>query len=79
MSKHVCCKHGRILKIDKNGVMAMELIEAGGKPYRLFSYDRWICPDPDCDTVILAGHGAAMYPGSSGYAANIEYMQIEFW
>lgn len=55
----VCVKCGRILKIDKNGVVAMELMDDGIEPYRIFMFDRWKCPE--CGVEMLKGQGQAAY------------------
>lgn len=55
----VCTKCGRLMKPDKIGVTALELIEEGGRPYRTYSYDEYKCPK--CDHIILCGNGAPSY------------------
>lgn len=50
MSEYVCVKDGRILRIQKNSVLA-ELLDGAGESYKIFYADRWGCPK--CGFAIL--------------------------
>ena len=60
MKAPVCVECGRIFKIFKNGVIAIEYIEKDCKtPYKLYRVDLWKCPG--CDWKILSGFGDPIY------------------
>ena len=75
----VCVKHGRLMKIRKNGVCAQENIDEKGKPYKIFSYDRWGCPVEGCENIVLAGHGDPTHRGTADFDKEKRLVEIEYW
>lgn len=57
----VCVRCGRLMKVAKISVTAVELIDENGKRYRSFSYDKKKCPNGECGYEVLVRHGAPNY------------------
>lgn len=77
--KIVCVVHGRIMRMEKCGVMAQENIDSNGEPYEIYSYDKYACPEPGCPSVILAGHGDPIHREANNFAEQLARVEIEYW
>ena len=76
--RYVCVKCGRSMKPEKNGVEALETVDRRGKPYRIWSSDKWRCPC--CGFEILAGFAERpTYPDQDGYNERLKNIEIPFF
>ena len=55
MPKQICVKCSREFKIERNGVMVIEMFSYPPQPYKIWSADIWKCPT--CEREIIAGFG----------------------
>lgn len=69
----VCVGCGRLMKIDRNSVTAVELIKEDGERYRSFNYDQWKCPG--CGHKVLVGHGRAIH----NEALMPQFPDVTYW
>jgi hypothetical protein len=77
--KIVCIVHGRVMRMEKSGVLAQENIDAKGVPYKIYSYDMYVCPEVGCPNVILAGHGNPVHYGTEKFEEWQPQVEEEFW
>ena len=57
MSKVICTKCNVKMEHVRSGVYVLETYEDGEKPYKVWSADRYICPNCDTELVTGFGHG----------------------
>ena len=76
--QYVCVKCRRSMKPEKNGVDAMETVDKRGKPYRIWSADKWRCTN--CGFEILAGFAEKpTYSDQDSYNERLKNIEISFY
>lgn len=73
----VCVKCGRIMRVKRNGVCALEKVGPNARPYRIFYADLKQCPE--CEAEILSGFGLPIYPEANGFEELLKEVAITFW
>jgi DNA-directed RNA polymerase subunit RPC12/RpoP len=74
---YVCVKDGRVLKIAKNGVYA-ELLDDAGQPYKIYSTDRWACPECGFEILVTAPNAIVQAYQTAPYSHfkdRVDYIQ----
>lgn len=72
---YICVQCGRILRIVKNGVYAEELTDI--TPYRIWSTDKWGCPECRFEILVTAPMPSSEYWQDS-YAKYDERVEVRF-
>ena len=53
MSKIICVTCGREMRVCTMGIIVIEMFGKSERPYRLWSADRYLCPE--CNTEVVSG------------------------
>lgn len=59
MSKIICVTCGRAMRVGTNGITVIELFGDPARPYKLWSADKYVCPD--CNTEVVSGFADKAY------------------
>lgn len=78
LTRIVCVKCGRLLKVATNGVWAQENVAERGRAYRVSMFDMWQCPE--CGYEVLAGSGKPVYPDQKeSFEKYQQAVEVVFW
>lgn len=72
----VCVQCSKLMKVHKNGVVALEMLDNGLDPYRIYRFDSWKCPG--CNMEVLRGSGRPTYPSDKDWEQDLERVTIRY-